>query len=238
MAGARTHSGKARGRPRSADTDRLILDAALKLLSERGYARMSMDAVASEAGVSKPTIYLRYPGKADLAAAALAAYDSSAAPEPTGDVRADLLAQLRHFRRSVERPFGLTMIGNLLAEEQQTPALLEGFRTRTVGPRRRQLRGILERAVADGRMRQDADLDAAVNMLIGSYYAQYLSGDPFPLRWPEHQVDLVLAGLAHETAEGGPERAPAGGMWEGMRAGKRVTPARRGDRAKSRRRTG
>ena len=68
------------------------------------------------------------------------------------------------------------------------------FRTGTVGPRRRQLRAILERAVADGRMREDADLDAAVNMLIGSYYAQYLSGDPFPLRWPEQQVDLVLAG--------------------------------------------
>ena len=83
------------GRPRSPALDRAILDAAVHLLSTQGYARMSMDAVAARAGVSKATIYLRYAGKADLATAAIAHLRETGRPEPTGDLRADLLAQLR-----------------------------------------------------------------------------------------------------------------------------------------------
>src|SRR3954462_1507429 len=105
-----------RGRPRSAAADRGILDAAFELLSEEGYARMSMDAVAARAGVTKPTVYLRYKGKADLVTAAVAAHAVGELPAETGDLRADLIAQLRHFRRDTERSAGLALVGNVLAE--------------------------------------------------------------------------------------------------------------------------
>ena len=185
-----------RGRPRSAAVDEAILEAALAEMAEQGYARMSVDAVASRAGVSKPTLYLRHPSKAALATAAVASLRSSPRPEPTGDTRADLVALLRLFRSGVERPYGIAMIGTVLAEEAHTPELMRLFRERLVQPRRRELREILTRARDRGELRTDADVDGAVALLVGAYYAQYLAGDPFPRDWPEPQVDIVLAGLA------------------------------------------
>jgi AcrR family transcriptional regulator len=167
-------------------------------MAYEGYARMSVDAVAAEAGVSKPTLYLRYRSKAALATAALAHLREQRTPRETGDTRADLLAQLRHFRRGVERPFGMAMLGTVLAEEHHTPELVEQFREQVVEPRRRMLRSVLERAQARGEIRPDADLEMAVNALVGSYYASYLAGGKAPRDWPERAVDLVLGGLDDE----------------------------------------
>jgi AcrR family transcriptional regulator len=184
-----------RGRPRSAATDAAILDAALGELAERGFARMSVDAVAARAGVSKPTVYLRHPTKADLATAAIASLRSEPRPAPTGDLRADLVTHLRLLRRGLERPGGMAMIGTVLAEAEQTPELLALFRRRLVAPRRRELLGVLEAARDRGELRADADLRVAVQMLVGAWYAQVLAGDPVPRRWPAALVDVVLEGL-------------------------------------------
>ena len=121
-------------------------------MARDGYARMSVDAVAREAGVSKPTLYLRYPSKAALATAALAHAREQTAPRDTGDTRADLIATLRHFRTGVERPFGMALVGTALAEEHHTPELLAQFRENLVEPRRQMLRSVLERARARGEL--------------------------------------------------------------------------------------
>jgi AcrR family transcriptional regulator len=186
---------KERGRPRSPEVNKRILGATMKVMGRSGYAGMSIEEVAAEAGVSRPTIYLRYPGKAELATAALASYRDRGRPAETGDTRADLVARLRHFRRGVERPFGMAMIGSVLAEEHATPELLLLFRERVVEPRRDELREVLEHARGRGELKEGADTEAALNMLVGSYYAQYLAGKPFPNGWPEAVVDTVLEGL-------------------------------------------
>lgn len=46
-----------------------ILEATHQLLTERGYAAMSMDELAARVGVSKPTLYNQFPTKEDLIAA-------------------------------------------------------------------------------------------------------------------------------------------------------------------------
>ena len=51
------------GRPRDPEADHLIVRATLKLLMEEGYAGMSIERVASEAGVEKTTICRRYSSK-------------------------------------------------------------------------------------------------------------------------------------------------------------------------------
>jgi AcrR family transcriptional regulator len=187
-----------RGRPRDPETDRRLLAATLALLGRDGYARMSLDAVAAAAGVTKPTIYRRYRTKAELAAAALRALDESrtrTAPVESGDLRADLVAHLRHFRRGVSRPFGVSLVGTVLAEEHETPELLAMYREHVVAPRRRMIRQVLERGRRHDEVAADANLDLAVNQLIGGFYAQYLAGIPFPDDWEERAVDSVLLGL-------------------------------------------
>lgn len=175
--------------------DAAILDAALHLLSTEGYARMSMDGVAARAGVSKATIYLRYEGKADLATAALAHLRESARVAPTGDLRADLIAQLRGIRRNAERVAVMPLIGTCLMEEQHTPELLRLFRKRTLQPRRALLRGMLAGAAASGAIAPDGDIDAAVDLMMGAYQSHYISGEPFPAGWEERIVDAVLRGI-------------------------------------------
>ena len=49
----------ASGRPRNPDLDERILDATRRLLAERGYQGLSIDAVARAAGTTRPTVYLR-----------------------------------------------------------------------------------------------------------------------------------------------------------------------------------
>jgi len=184
-----------RGRPRSPDADQAILEAALALMARDGYARMSVDAIAAEAGVSKPTLYLRYPNKAALATAALAHTREQTTPRDTGETRTDLVALLGHFRAGVERPFGMAMVGTVLAEEHHTPDLFAQFRKYLVEPRRQMLRGVLERAQARGELSTDADVETAVNALIGSFYARYLAGGRIPRDWPQRAVAVVLDGL-------------------------------------------
>ncbi|MBL8114400.1 MAG: TetR/AcrR family transcriptional regulator [Acidobacteria bacterium] len=185
-----------RGRPRDKEAGAAILRAAQKLLAETGYARMSLDAVAALAGVTKPTIYRRFRGKSDLATAAIADLQAQEAPEPRGACRDDLVAALRHFQKGLGRPRGMAMIGTVLVEEGETPELLESFRERVVLPRRRMLLRVLEAAAERKEIRPGADLDAVVNLLVGSFYARHLTGQGIPRDWPERVVDEVWRGLS------------------------------------------
>lgn len=190
---------RGRGRPRDPRTDRAIVEAALQLLARDGYSRMTLEAVAAEAGVTKPTIYRRYADKADLATAALAQL-AAEEPEPTtGDVHDDLVAALAAFRRSLLRPNGFALLGTVLAEEGHTPELIERFRERLLVPRRRRLRTLVERGIAEGVVRADADVEAAVNLLVGAFYARHLTGAGIPPTWPRRVVDTVWAGIAADA---------------------------------------
>ncbi|WP_406301719.1 TetR/AcrR family transcriptional regulator [Streptomyces sp. NBC_00879] len=183
------------GRPRSAEKDSAILQAALQLLASHGYTRMTLDQVAKAAGVSKSTIHLRWKTKADLLTAALEAARMAEAPPATGDTRTDLVAILRDFAATVERVRGMALIGTCLAEEAHTPELLALLRERTVLPRRALLRAVLEQARTRGEVRRDADLEAATSALLGPFYADYMAGRGGRMGWAEDAVDLVLAGL-------------------------------------------
>ena len=176
-----------RGRPRSPRHDRAILDAALAVMARDGYARMSVEEVAREAGVTKAAVYRRHPrGKPELAAAALADLRGRGDVAPSLDPRADVLRELRRLRRGVERPHGYAMLGTVLAEEAHTPELLELFREHVVSPRRERLRAAL------ARLPLRVDPAAATRMLVGSLYAARLAGDRLPRRWPEDELDALL----------------------------------------------
>lgn len=191
---------RAAGRPRDPGVEEAVLRATLRRMAADGYVRMSVDAIAAEAGVSKPTVYRRWAGKADLATAALALLRAEE-PAPTGaSARDDLAATLRNFQRSLLRPHGMAMIGTLLAEEAHNPELLALFRDRVVGPRRRMLREALDQAAAGGELRPGADLEAAVAMLVGAFYAAYLAADRVPDDWADRVVATVWDGIAVTSA--------------------------------------
>src|ERR1700750_2007292 len=87
-----------RGRPRDPQRREAILRAAISLVAEVGYDRMTVEAIASRAGVSKPTIYRRWPGgKAEIVADAMRLkHAEGEEPVDTGSLRGDLLAMFEH----------------------------------------------------------------------------------------------------------------------------------------------
>lgn len=65
----RTRSNRSRGRPSPEDAaaiDHELLDIALGLFLQHGYGGTSMRQIVAAAGVSKTTLYSRFPSKADL----------------------------------------------------------------------------------------------------------------------------------------------------------------------------
>ncbi len=183
------------GRPRDKETERRILEVTVRLLAEEGYSRMSIDGVAAAAAVSKPTIYRRWSGKADLATAAICTIRLTEPAISTGSTVGDLTAALQNFSRSLLRPNGMALVGTVLAEEGHTPELLALFRERLVMPRRTIIRGILERARRHRGLRPGVDLDVSVSMLVGAFYARYLATSNVPSRFAQTIVGTVWPGI-------------------------------------------
>jgi AcrR family transcriptional regulator len=189
---------RGRGRPRSAAHDDAILAAALDALRRQGYSRMSMEGVAAAAGVSKPTLYLRYGSKAELAAAAFARVRLGGMPAPSGDLRADLVAQLRHLRASLGG-LGMALVGVCMAEEDHLPDLIAELRARSLRPGRQLMRDALVGARERGEIPRDADLETAIETAFGAYSARYIAGEPFDDGWDERIADATLRSLGAPT---------------------------------------
>jgi AcrR family transcriptional regulator len=191
--GPRANVSRATGRPRSARIDDAVLKATLRHLAERGLAGMSINAIAAELRISKPTIYLRWPSKVDLATAAVTSLYVNQPEAVTGDVRNDLIAHLKSVKR-VHDTVGIGLAGGMLAAQQTNPELIAVFRDRAVRPSRQRARRILQAGIRQGAIRSDADVPAAVDMLVGAMYAAYVAGDDRTFD-PESLVDTLLAGL-------------------------------------------
>jgi AcrR family transcriptional regulator len=151
---------------------------------------MSVAAVAEEAGTTRQALYRRWSGKAELSAAALAAFADQATEADSADPFADLVAELADFQGGVSRPGRLSLVGTMLQESVEAD-VRSRYRAQVVAPRRRRLRLILERAQRLGLIDADADLDVAVTMCTGSWYARALAGSRPPRNWPLRTAALL-----------------------------------------------
>lgn len=192
MIEGRTRPGRHRGRTRDPGIDARILAVAHRHLSTKGYEAMSLAAVAAEAGTTRQALYRRWPTKAALAADALkaATEDGFGSEIATGDPRADLAAELASFQRGVSRPGRMSLVGTML-QDSTAPEARARYQAQVVAPRRARIRAILERAQALGLVDEDADLEVAVTMCTGSWYARALAGGPPPPNWPVRTAALA-----------------------------------------------
>lgn len=184
-----------RGRPRDPAVDEAILEAAIRTLAAEGIDRTSMERVAAEAGTSKVTLYTRYPSKTALIDAALAHLRVEGVPPLTGDTTTDLVARLDHMIQQYRRVGGMSIIGSCLAVEPRSSDLLDVIRRSTLLPRRRYFLEVLERARDRGELRDGVDLDQAVSVLVGAFYAEHLAGRIRGPDWSTQVVNIVIRGL-------------------------------------------
>ena len=167
------------------------------MLTDQGYAGMSVEQVASEAGVGKTTIYRRYASKKELAGAAINALREDWGPPPdTGSARTDIVEMLVQNQVALEHGPGFAMIGALLVEARRNPALIEFFRDRFTRPRRKEALMVMQRGVERGEIRADADLDIAVQAMVGAMFIRHIWGAHESRERIEQTVELIWRGLA------------------------------------------
>ena len=185
-----------RGRTKDRGKDAAVLDATVRLLATEGVARTSMDRVAAAAGVSKVTVYSRWPSKGDLIGAALAHLRLGRVPEPVGEVRADLVALLEAMREQYTEVGAMSILGSCLADEPGSGELLGIVREATLLPRRALFAAVIRAGADRGELRGDLDVEAATSLVVGTLYADHLAGrDTTAPGWPAAVVDLALSGL-------------------------------------------
>ena len=184
-----------RGRPRNPDADELIRAATLRLLSEYGYDRCSIDAVADEAGVTRATVYRRYPTKVDLVTQSVCAMQTLPDPAEITDSRACLVWLMEQFREGIGQADGVSIVSSLYVQRREHPDMLERFREQVVMPGREKFLIALRVGVDRGQVKPDADLELAVDMLIGAYLSRTFTGASYDKGWAERLVNMVWPGI-------------------------------------------
>lgn len=152
------HEPGARGRPRDPGVDAAIRAAALELLADAGYARLTMDQVAARAEVSKSSLYLRWPNKVALVADALQ-HRARAVPEvpDTGSLAGDMrtfLTALLGARGEASRALA-AVSGEIATNSELRQAWHRGLAGTLTGC----LRQIVDRAVVRGELPADSDAE-------------------------------------------------------------------------------
>jgi AcrR family transcriptional regulator len=189
-----------RGRPRSAEADRAILDATLDILAADGYRSLTMAGVAHDAGVSTATLYRRWASKEDLVMGALAyvAELRSPAVPDTGTLRGDLTELLNRMTDMFTDRSGRIVEG-LLSETLRNKELGETIRRRFTEPRLQELGTILRRAAERGEIAPVPDVSVALSLIIGPIHQRLLvSGEPVNRRVVGHLVDLLVRAFGSE----------------------------------------
>lgn len=188
-----------RGRPREPSADPAILTATLTTLAQHGYAGLTMDRIAEQAGVSKATIYRRWPSKRAVVLAAAHQLSEQVPAPDTGSLHGDLLA----IAEGLATVFGSTgtprLVGALVAQMAREPDLAAALRTGFLAARRSAARAALDRARARGEVRPEVDLDAAVDLLAAPfYYRALITGEAIDQAYAATVVGAVTTWLGQD----------------------------------------
>lgn len=177
------------GRPRDPHVDAAIRQAALDLMVDEGFARMTMERVASRAGVGKAAIYRRWDSKTALVVDAIHELVTPYLDWPqTDDVRADMEAI---FAKTIDKMRGLEggLMAAVVSELVRNRELAETVRAQFVGCRAADLLDRIRGAVDDGQLPAgDAELLAEVGFAI-IYHRTLLSDAPLSDDLPARLVE-------------------------------------------------
>jgi AcrR family transcriptional regulator len=152
-----------RGRQLDASRDAAIREAALELLAETGYDRLSIDAVAARAKASKMTIYRRWSGKAELVVDAIGSLRKPGEVPDTGSLRGDLEA-MASSSDSADSRFDAQLVLGLVTALARDAELRQAVREQLLGLGGIRVWQVFERAVARGEIPPGRDLDLLISV--------------------------------------------------------------------------
>lgn len=179
-----------RGRPRDPRRREAILVAAIALVAEVGFDRMTVEALAARAGVSKPTIYRRWPGgKAEIIVEAIRSKHEDGGSMPdTGSLRGDLIAYIGHATEG----FDPHVAAGLIMQLQASPELEKLFREEVICDEQMRFESLLARAAARGEI--EGEVTPLFADIPGSmiFTRSLIRGEAVDDAFVEELVDRVL----------------------------------------------
>jgi len=185
--------GRPRGRPISDSVDRALAKAALEEFVARGYHGMSMESIATRAGVSKVSLYRRWSSKLAVTTEVFRFLRGSIHVEDHGSLEADIRFLLEQSIGSKDAKSAAKILMRTMGEISGDPELLASYRAHLLNPRIEQLRALVERARVRKELRPDLPTDLACAMISGPLFLYYLA------LLAEAEVDLPRDPVAQLT---------------------------------------
>lgn len=177
-AAAARASAHAPGRKRDASRDDALRRAALEVLAEVGYDRLTIDAVAARAGAGKATCYRRWAGKAELVVDAIGQMKAQPEQPDTGTLRGDLIELTCHFHDG-DDTFRTEVQAGLVSGLVRDAGLRRVFAEQFIAPRKAVFRAVFDRAVERGEIASAANQELLSDVVPSMVFHQMiLTGRP------------------------------------------------------------
>jgi AcrR family transcriptional regulator len=180
--------------------DVAILDATLAGVAEVGYDRLSMDDVASRAGVGKAAIYRRWPSKEVVVADAIAHWRRRLGPiEPpnTGSLRGDIdaLVAATPDLNDADTHMIRVVVGVATAA-MHNPVLAAALDDLVLSTPRQVVRAVLDHAVARGDIPAGRDLSLIPDVALGLNVVRVITGRPIDRVYVRRMLEDVILPMA------------------------------------------
>jgi AcrR family transcriptional regulator len=187
---------RGRGRPRDEQAEQSIIDSTIAILDEAGFGGLSIESVAARAGVSRPTVYRRWPTKLDLAVDAVLRTAPPLDLTETADPKADLCRLVAGLAAEMtSSPLGRVIIAAFTSGDPSVEPLTSKLTEAYLRPGRAAITGILERAVRQRILREDLDLDLLLDLVLGvPAYRWLTTGKPVAAGLTRAAIDLAWQG--------------------------------------------
>lgn len=196
-----------------------VLDAAMAVFSEKGFAAAKVEDIARRAGVSKGTVYLYFASKDAIIEAiierAVAPVASGALPRIAayeGDPRQPIAMLLRTIGALLSDPEKLAIPKLFLREGMNIPAIADIYRRDVLDRAIPVLVGLVARGVAAGHFRP-VDPELTVRSIVGPIIAHVALSEVFGIRPADglaldrlidNHLEILFNGLAAGPPEAGP----------------------------------
>ena len=203
---------------RSARVVHDVLEATLEVMAERGYRGLSIEEVASRAGVNKSTVYRRWPTKPDLVRDALLRMSQSDPSPDSGSLRDDLLEFFGHRLARMSTPRGRSVASVVLLEGQDPE--LASVLTALKHERPSIPTAMIDRAIARGELPASIDRVLLTEALLSLYSRALWHNRPPSHLTLRRLLDLILTGARYggcqrvtdeTSARPAPSRSPRPG---------------------------
>lgn len=174
----------------------------MKLIAKHGVAGLSVEMVASTAGVSKATLYRRWPSRAALINESIARLHRPPADPDTGSLRDDLVVLLKDLVAFLNRTDGRRVDASFIEASARDPEL-ERLRRRSSQQNRLAYERAIKRAIGRGELPTGVNVRLLTDMLIAPFLCrQFVERSKVRASDIQPVIDAVLTGYASTREQG------------------------------------